>query len=616
MQSNDSVVLQNMANELNKQPWKTYQKIQSQADKLTDVTPTYKLWWLLRKAQAENLLYLFDEFEQTVITAQALINEKTPARIAINFTIFHGIILQRQGKYQQSENVLKKSQQTAIAHKYTDLVVNARLELDYTRSLTEFYEYSLADLQQAYVEAFALDNDFLIAKINEVYGAIYGYLHDYSQSIEYYQKALTSYQQLAYPAHVVEAIYGLAVTYRYWQKYDLALEYYQRYQKAIEYSPSNVDGNFFALYGISMSLAGMGDCTQALSYIEQALSLAGLIGYKAELYKRQALCFIDKNKLSLAATALDNAATIFASMPELTGTRWPIEVIEIRAKLSQVKGDNEQAYRLLKQFNQLEVALLKKNAADRLLRVRGILEVERQNVEISLLQQRTKVHKLQVVQQKQDNLIQTYLISFVIMLILCALVFMYFQRRYNKKLLALTISDPLSGLYNRRYIFNFLNELVNAINLEKNKVSIMLIEIDDLQQVNDLYGYAFGDQIISEVAKIFKDTFRVEDVIGHVGGEAFLCVLPRIDSIQCLHIAQRIVKKVHDYTFFVGDVDDNKQQVKVTVSIGISTTLVDTINSTDLYAQAEKALYHAKANGKSRAVQYQNTMQHSYLKQN
>lgn len=616
MQSNDSVVLQNMANELNKQPWKTYQKIQSQADKLTDVTPTYKLWWLLRKAQAENLLYLFDEFEQTVITAQALINEKTPARIAINFTIFHGIILQRQGKYQQSENVLKKSQQTAIAHKYTDLVVNARLELDYTRSLTEFYEYSLADLQQAYVEAFALDNDFLIAKINEVYGAIYGYLHDYSQSIEYYQKALTSYQQLAYPAHVVEAIYGLAVTYRYWQKYDLALEYYQRYQKAIEYSPSNVDGNFFALYGISMSLAGMGDCTQALSYIEQALSLAGLIDYKAELYKRQALCFIDKNKLSLAATALDNAATIFASMPELTGTRWPIEVIEIRAKLSQVKGDNEQAYRLLKQFNQLEVALLKKNAADRLLRVRGILEVERQNVEISLLQQRTKVHKLQVVQQKQDNLIQTYLISFVIMLILCALVFMYFQRRYNKKLLALTISDPLSGLYNRRYIFNFLNELVNAINLEKNKVSIMLIEIDDLQQVNDLYGYAFGDQIISEVAKIFKDTFRVEDVIGHVGGEAFLCVLPRIDSIQCLHIAQRIVKKVHDYTFFVGDVDDNKQQVKVTVSIGISTTLVDTINSTDLYAQAEKALYHAKANGKSRAVQYQNTMQHSYLKQN
>lgn len=616
MQLNDSLALQNMDYELKQQPWQTYQKIQSQADNVTEMTPNYKLWWLLRKAQAENLLYLFDEFQQTVAMAQTLVNEKTPARITISFNTFHGIILQRQGKYKQSENLLKKARQAAIANKYTDLAVNARLELAYTQSLTELYEYSFTDLQQAYVEAFALDNNFLVARINEVYGAIYGYLHDYGQSIEYYQKALTSYEQLAYPAHVVEAIYGLAVTYRYWQKYDLALDYYKRYQKAIEYSPNNIDGKFYALYGISMSLAGKGDCTQALSYIDQTLSITGLIDYKAELYKRQALCFIDLNKLDLAEAALDNAATIFANIPELIGTRWQIEVIKIRAQLSQAKGNNEKAYQLLKEFNQREVALLKKNSSDRLLRVRSALEVERQNVEISLLQQRTKVHKLQLAQQKQENLIQTYIISFIILLILFALVFMYFQWRHNKKLLALSISDPLSGLYNRRYIFNFLNKLVNAINLEKNHVSIMLIDIDDFKPVNDLYGHSFGDQVISEIAKIGKDTIRAEDVIGRVGGEEFLCVLPRTDSIQCLHIAQRLVKKVHDYEFTVEDERENKQQVKVTVSIGISTTSVDTLNSTDLYIQADKALYHAKDSGKCRAVQYRDTMQHSYLKQN
>ena len=614
MPSNNISALQNMAHELNQQPWKTYQKIKSQADKLADATPNHKIWWLLRKAQAENLLYFFEEFQQTVTTAQALVNEKTPARITINFNIFHGIILQRQGKYLKAQNLLKQAQQAAIAHKYTDLAVNARLELAYTRSLTELYEYSLTDLQQAYVEAFSLDNDFLVAKINEVYGAIYGYLHDYAQSIEYYQKALRSYQQLAYPAHEVEAIYGLAVTYRYWQKYDLALEYYYRYQKAIEYSPNHIDGKFYALYGISMSLAGKGDCTQALDYINQALSLKGLIDYKAELYKRQALCFIDKNKLSLATTALDNAASIFANIPELIGTKWQIEVIKIRAQLLQSKGDNEQAYLLLKQFNQREVALLRKNSSDRLLRVRGALEVERQNVEISLLQQRTKVHKLKLAQQKQENLTQTYIISFIVLLILFSLVFMYFQWRHNQKLLELSIRDPLSDLYNRRYIFHFLNKLVNAINLEKNQVSIMLIDIDDFKQVNDLYGHSFGDQVISEVAKIGQNTIRVEDVIGRVGGEEFLCVLPRIDSIQCLHIAQRLVKNVHDYEFFVGD-KNKKQSVKVTISVGISTTSVDTINSSDLYLQADKALYHAKASGKNRAIQYRNSMQHSYLKQ-
>jgi two-component system cell cycle response regulator len=615
MQSSESLVLQNMAHELNQKPWKTYQKIQSQADKLADATPNHKLWWLLRKAQAENLLYLYDEFQQTVLMAQALVNEKTPARIAINLNVFHGIILQRQGEYQKAENVLKKAQQAAIALKYTDLAVNARLELAYTRSLTELYEYSLTDLQQAYVEAFAFDNDFLVAKINEVYGAIYGYLHDYAQSIEYYQKALTSYQQLAYPAHQVEAIYGLAVTYRYWKKYDLALDYYHRYQKAIDYSPNNVDGKFYALYGISMSLAGKGDCTAALSYIEQALSITGLIDYKAELYKRQAVCFIGKKKLNLATTALDNAANIFANIPELIGTRWQIEVIKIRAQLLQSKGENEQAYLLLKQFNQREVALLKKNASDRLLRVRGALEVDRQNVEIALLQQRTKVHKLKLTQQKQENITQSYIIIFIVVLILFSFIFMYFQWRHNQKLLELSIRDPLSDLYNRRYIFHFLNKLINAINLEKNQVSIMLIDIDDFKQVNDLYGHSFGDKVISDVAKIGQHTIRVEDVIGRVGGEEFLCVLPRIDSIQCLHIAQRLVKNVHDHEFFVGDKSDKQQPMHVTVSIGISTTSIDTINRADLYLQADKALYHAKSGGKNRAIQYRNSMEHSYLKQ-
>ncbi len=603
MPLNDSLVLQNMDHELNQQPWQTYQKIQSQADKLADATPDYKLWWLLRKAQAENLLDLFDEFQQTVTTAQALVNEKTPDRIAIHFNIFYGIILQRQGKYQKARSLLKQTQQAAITHKYTDLAVHAKLELAFTRSLTEHYEYSLTGLQQAYVEAYALDNDFLVARINEVYGDIYGYLNEYGQSIEYYQKALTSYQQLAYPVHVAEALYGLAVTYRYWQKYDLALNYYHRYQKVIEYSLNNIEGNFYGLYGISMSLAGKGDCTQALDYIEQTLSIKGLIDYKAELYKRQALCFIDKNKLHLATIALDNAATIFANMPELIGTRWQIEVIEIRAQLQQAKGNNEQAYQLLKQFNQRKVALLKKNTSDRLLRVRGVLEAERQNVENSLLQQRAKVHELQLAQQKQDNTIQNYIISCIVILILFSLIFMYFQWRNNQILLTLSIRDPLTNLYNRRYILEFLNTLVNETNLEKNQVSIMLIDIDDFKPINDLYKHAFGDQVISKVASIGKDTIRSEDVIGRVGGEQFLCVLPRIDSIQCLNIAQRLVKKVHGYEFYVGK-GSHKQLVKLTVSIGISTTSVDTINSSDLYLQADKALHNAKTSGKNRALQY------------
>jgi len=199
----------------------------------------------------------------------------------------------------------------------------------------------------------------------------------------------------------------------------------------------------------------------------------------------------------------------------------------------------------------------------------------------------------------------------VVMLIFLILFFVYFQWRNNKKLVLLSVRDPLSDSFNRRYVFNFLNKLISSNTAEKNTVSIMVIDIDDFKQVNDSYGHPIGDTVIREVAKIGTEIMRSEDVIGRVGGEEFLCVLPRIDAVQCLHIAQRFVNKVNACEFLASDADDNNQRVNVTVSIGIATTSANTYSSSDLYVQADKALYHAKYNGKNRAIQYQDSMSHS-----
>lgn len=604
----DSSALQGMEHELNKQPWKTYQLLLTQADQVEDMSPHYKLWWLLRKAQAENLLYFFGDFKGTVDQAITSVSQQTPVRILINIDIFRGLILQREGSYQQSQTILKKAQQSAIDNQFTYLAVLAKQELAYTRSLTEVYELSLTELQQAYVEAFALNNEFLIAKINEVYGAIYGYMDDYGKSVEYYQKALLSYQQLKYPAHEAEAIYGLAATYRYWKKYALAIESYQRFQKIIEFSPNNIDGKFYAAYGIAMSEAGQGNCSQALTSIDYAINLEGLIDYKAELYKYKAQCLITLNKLEEATKALEQANDIFKGIPELMGTHWQIETIKIHAELAQAKGNSKEAYQLLKQFNQHEIVTIKKNMSDRLLRVRAALETERQNVEIALLKQRAKVQKLELEQHKQENTIQAYVIGFVVLFIFIILFFAYFQWRHNKALTLLSVRDSLSNSFNRRYVFNFLNKLINAHSSARKTISIMVIDIDDFKQVNDLYGHPFGDKVIRKVAGIGTEILRAEDVIGRVGGEEFLCVLPRTDAVQCLHIAQRFVNKVNECDFFVESEDGNTQKVQVTVSIGVATTSKNIQASSDLYVQADKALYHAKYSGKNRAIQYQDSM--------
>ncbi|MGV2872968.1 tetratricopeptide repeat-containing diguanylate cyclase [Colwellia sp. E150_009] len=607
----DSTALEKMEHELNSQPWETYQLLLAQSEQLDDMSDHYKSWWLLRKAQAENLLYFFDRFEQTVNQAVASVSQQTPAKIMINLDIFRGVILQRQGRYRLSETILKKAKQVALNHKYTYLAVLAKQELAYTKSLTQIYQTSLTELQQAYLEAFAIHDEFLIAKINEVYGAIYGYMHDYEKSIEYYQKALSSYQQLGYPAHQVEAIYGLASTYRYWKNYELAIEYYQRYQEDIDFSPNNIDGKFYAAYGIAMSKAEQGDCSQALISIDYAISIEGLIDYKAELYKRKSQCLLKLGRLDEAQTALDKASDIFDTLPELTGTHWQIELYEISAELAEAQGHSQEAYQLLKLFNKKEIELIKKNMSDRLLHIRGTLEAERQDVEISLLQQNAKVQQLQFEQQKQSNIIQDYLMAFVFLLVFFMFFLAYFQWYHNKKLTRLSVRDPLSNSFNRRYVFNFLHKLVNANRSDKNTVSIMVIDIDDFKQVNDLYGHPFGDKVIRKIAEIGTEILRIDDVIGRVGGEEFLCVLPRIDAVQCLHIAQRFVNKVNEHEFTTEVADNQTQKVKVTVSVGLSTTSKNTKTSSELYVQADKALYHAKASGKNRAIQYQDSMQYA-----
>ena len=608
----DSLALQNMETQLHKQPWQTYQMLMTQASELDEMSPDYKLWWLVRKAQAENLLYFYDEFERTVDQAIAALTQQTPVKITINVNIFRGVVLQRQGRYKEAQTILKKAKDLARENKLTYLAVWAKHELAYTRSLTEVYELSLTELQQAYVEAFSLNDEFLIAKINEIYGAIYGYMDDYAKSIEYYRKALASYHQLGYPAYEVEAIYGLAVTYRYWQKYDLAIEYYQRYAKAIAFSPYNINGKFYAAYGIAMSEAQQGACDKALISLEQAINMEGLIDYKAELYKRKALCLINANKLIEAKVAIDKATDIYNNIPELVGTSWYIDIKRIRAELAYASEEYLKAYQLFKEYNQDNVALLKQKSSDSLIRVRGAMESERQNVEISLLQQRAKVQKLQFEQQEQSHSMQTYIISFVVVLILFMLFFGYFQWRNNKQLLLLSIKDPLTDLFNRRYVFTFLNKLLNTANVEKNTVSIMIIDIDDFKKINDRYGHPFGDKVIYEVARIGAKIMRTEDIIGRVGGEEFLCVLPRIDAVQSLHIAQRLVNKVNAYDFLVSDENDTTKIMNVSVSVGIATTSEAPVNSTELYAQADKALYHAKFSGKNRAIQYQPSMQHYY----
>ena len=157
--------------------------------------------------------------------------------------------------------------------------------------------------------------------------------------------------------------------------------------------------------------------------------------------------------------------------------------------------------------------------------------------------------------------------------------------------------DPLTGIYNRRYINEKLPiELANAA-IAGNCISIIMADIDFFKKVNDTYGHLEGDRTLSQFAKIVSSSLkRCSDWVARFGGEEFLICLPGADSENAKELAEVIREKVEKTQIVCGD-----HKFFITASFGISTKSPEMgIGMDKLLEVADSKLYKAKHNGRNR----------------
>jgi len=157
------------------------------------------------------------------------------------------------------------------------------------------------------------------------------------------------------------------------------------------------------------------------------------------------------------------------------------------------------------------------------------------------------------------------------------------------------VLDPLTGVYNKKEILNFLEKLLaNYIRYKKDPFSVMMLDIDFFKKINDTYGHLAGDFILKEFVKIIQKIIRHSDILGRFGGEEFIVLLPNTKVSGALRLAQRIKEEVEKNSFKFGNKD-----IKITTSIGItSASLNDSVES--LLERVDEALYDAKKKGRNR----------------
>lgn len=169
----------------------------------------------------------------------------------------------------------------------------------------------------------------------------------------------------------------------------------------------------------------------------------------------------------------------------------------------------------------------------------------------------------------------------------------------NEQLVRLVNLDPLSGLYNRRKVFEQLEyEFKRAIR-ENDSFSIIMVDADKFKFVNDIHGHQIGDQVIQGIANCIKNCMREYDTAGRYGGEEFIGILPGTNDEQAEVIAQRVREEVAQLTF---DSSVQKANLQVTVSIGVATLNTADKNGEQVIDRADRALLKAKESGRNRVI--------------
>jgi len=168
------------------------------------------------------------------------------------------------------------------------------------------------------------------------------------------------------------------------------------------------------------------------------------------------------------------------------------------------------------------------------------------------------------------------------------------RKQTERRLLKLARTDPLTGILNRRaFEERALSEFSLSLRHQR-ELAVVIFDIDDFKRVNDSYGHAVGDKVITEIVGAANLELRKTDLFGRFGGEEFVLMLSECGLIKAIEVTERIRRVCQKVV-----VESAQQQVKVTITLGVSMVLEEDTLFEEALGRADDALYQAKKAGKN-----------------
>jgi diguanylate cyclase (GGDEF)-like protein len=311
---------------------------------------------------------------------------------------------------------------------------------------------------------------------------------------------------------------------------------------------TGVQLNVSALETVARAQMSMGDYDEAEQTLTHALSSADRITESDDLavvHLTLAECRRTRGNFTLAAESL-RLALQQCDERGLEGVR--PQAIEEQSALAAAMGDYQAAYELYREFHRLEVQQLSAARESRARILAAVLET--------------------------DQAVSS-------------------SKRYRE----MSLRDPLTGLYNRRYVEESLPRLLLQITDFSSALSIAIADLDHFKRVNDLYSHEVGDSVLKRLAALLEAACPGTGFVARLGGEEFLLVLPGQNAAEAQATCEAFASTVRGYAW-KSLVDD----LPITVSVGVVTADPQNAAMSALLSEADRMLYEAKREGRDRVV--------------
>ena len=167
----------------------------------------------------------------------------------------------------------------------------------------------------------------------------------------------------------------------------------------------------------------------------------------------------------------------------------------------------------------------------------------------------------------------------------------------NRELHRLSITDGLTGLFNRKHLMDLFDMEMARTRRYKIPFSVLIADIDHFKRINDTYGHLAGDAVLRRIADTLRQAVRECDHIGRYGGEEFLLILPNSEAAGAMDMAQRIRRQIRQVRFY-----NDGNEISMTISVGVAQCSEAEESIEAVLGRADSALYQAKNNGRDQVI--------------